>query len=114
MPFKTSQNDLLNHFNTIYQVLHLLYEDLKLNKLRDDVESPVLARFLLKLAVSMDPYRKAAFIDYYIKEHSGTLCKEEIELEIKKAFKDGHAFKEGVDVEHVPQLFKWLEECLRG
>ena len=65
----------------------MLYEDLKLNKFRDALESPKLAKFLLKLIFAMDPYKKAAHIDYYLKEHPH--LKGELTLELKKAFPNG-------------------------
>jgi hypothetical protein len=33
---------------------------------------------------------------------------------MKKIYKDGQAFKEGVEVENVPNLIKWLSETLKG
>jgi hypothetical protein len=75
------------YFDNIFKVLHLLYEDLKLNKLRDAIEGPKLAKLLLKLALTIDPYKKAAFIDYYLKEYP--ILKEDIDIDLKKAFKDG-------------------------
>ena len=103
---------MLSHFNSIFEALHLLYEDLKLNKLRDAVESPKLARLLLKLAIHVEPYKKAGFIDYYLKENPNH--KEEIESELKKVFKEGLIFKEGIEVQPVPKLYKWIESTLKN
>lgn len=50
-----------------------MHEDLKLNKLRDNVECPKIAMLLLKLAIAIDPYKKASFIEYYINEHKEVL-----------------------------------------
>ena len=112
--FKTSRSDILLHFNSIFLVLHLMHEDLQLAKLRDQSESPRLARLILKLAVNVDPYRKAAFIEYYLKEHRDFLNREEIEQEIKKAVKDGIILREGIEVEEVPRIFRWLDLSLKG
>jgi hypothetical protein len=40
-----------------------MHEDLKLNKLRDAIEGPRIAMLLLKLAIAIDPYKKASFIE---------------------------------------------------
>lgn len=95
-------------------MLHLLYEDLKLNKFRLANECKRLAKVLIDMALSVDPYKKAANVEYYIKENSHWINKEEIEAKMKKAYKDSHAFKEGVEVEPVPKIMKWLNECLNG
>ena len=50
-----------------------MHEDLKLNKLRDNVESPKIAMLLLKLAIAIDPYKKASCIEYDINEHKEVL-----------------------------------------
>jgi hypothetical protein len=113
IPFKTQKNELLVHFNEIFTVLHLMYEDLKLNRLVE-VESPRLAKLLFRIALAVDPQRKAGYIEYYVRENKETLGNATCEGEIKRAFKDGHAFREGVEVEPVPRIFKWLEECISG
>lgn len=89
-----------------------MYEDLKLNKLRNVVDSPRLAQLLLTLAVTMDSHRKAAHIEYYAKKNREAFAKDEYEQDIKRAFKDGHAIREGIDIEPVPRILKCLEECL--
>lgn len=76
-----------------------MYEDLKLNKFRDAVESPKLAKLLIKLALALDPFKKAAHIDYYLKEHS--FLKDELSNDIKKAFPDGQLLKDNVEIENV-------------
>ncbi len=78
-------------------VLHLMHEDLKLNKLREAIEAKRLAKVLVKLALSIDPYQKAAYVEYYIKEHNLV----EFETEMKKVYKDGLLFKEGTEIEQV-------------
>ena len=40
--------------------------------------------------------------------------RDDIESEIKKAYKDGNIMKEGVELEPVPKLIKWLEQTLKG
>jgi hypothetical protein len=47
----------------------LLHEDLKLNKLREPLECPKLARLLFKWVLLLDPYRKSSFTDYYLKQY---------------------------------------------
>ena len=74
------------YISSIFYILHLLYEDLKLNKLRDPIERPKLGKLLIKLALAINPFKKAAFIEYYVKD-LGNL-REDIENEIKKAFKE--------------------------
>jgi hypothetical protein len=60
---------LVAHFPTIFTVLHLLLEDLKLNKLHEGSETQRLTRALLKLALTvMDPQKKAAYIEYYARD----------------------------------------------
>lgn len=46
---------MMPYLNALFDVLHLLYEDLKLNKLRDMVERPKLAQLMIRLALNMDP-----------------------------------------------------------
>lgn len=55
----------------ILDVLHLLHEDLTLNKLLEPIEKPKLARLLIRLALIIDPIKKAAFVEYYSKELNG-------------------------------------------
>jgi hypothetical protein len=61
-----------------------MHEDLKLNKLSS--ESSRLAKLLVKLALSIEPYKKAAYIEYYVREHPMIT---ELENEMKKIYKDG-------------------------
>jgi hypothetical protein len=92
-------------------VLHLLHEDLKANKLR---ELQRLPKLLIELAITVDPYKKAAFVEYYVKEMAGALKSEVIETLIKKAYKDGNPIKEGIEIENVPKLIKWLTSTLKA
>ena len=62
MSFKTPRAELCQHFQTIFSVLHLLLEDLKLNKLRSKNETQRMAKMLVKMALAMDAHRKAAYI----------------------------------------------------
>jgi hypothetical protein len=39
-----------------------MHEDLKLNRLREPVECPRLAKMLCKMAIAMDPHKKIAYI----------------------------------------------------
>ena len=86
-----------------------MHEDLKLNKLRDTIECPKIAMLLLKLAIAIDPYKKASFIEYYINEHKEVLQREEVENILRKAFKDANIMKDAVDIEPVPKIYKWIE-----
>ena len=61
---------------------------------------------LLKLALAVDPYRKAAFIEYYVNENSNVFEKNDLERDIKKVFKDGLVFKEGIEIQPVPKIHK--------
>lgn len=63
----------MSQFNNMFSILHLMHEDLKLNKLRDAIEGPRIAMLLLKLAIAIDPYKKASYIEYYINEHKEVL-----------------------------------------
>ena len=63
-----------------------MYEDLKLNNLRDKIESPRLARLLIQLALLIEPYKKAAYVQYYLRENE--LNKEEVDNEIKRCYKE--------------------------
>lgn len=38
---------------------------------------------------------------------------KEFESDIKKFFKGDSIIKEGVMIEPVPKIYKWLESCLR-
>jgi hypothetical protein len=91
-----------------------MHEDLKLNKLRDSTEGHRIAKMLIKLAIGIEPYKKAAYVQYYIADHAKELKREDIEAEIKKAYKDGKIMKEGVELEPVPKLIKWIEQALKG
>jgi hypothetical protein len=51
-------------------MLHLLLEDIKLNKFLESQNAARLAKALIELALSIDPYGKVAFIESYIKEYS--------------------------------------------
>lgn len=110
--FKTQRGNLFQHFSSFYSVLHLLYEDLKLNKLRDAFESHRLAQALISLALLIEPYKKAAYVEYYIKEEREYI--EEVEVMMKRAYKDGASTKEGVEIEPVPKLVQWLSQALDG
>jgi hypothetical protein len=90
-------------------VLHLLLEDLKLNKLRSKNETQRMARMLVKLALAMDPHRKAAYIDYYVRECPNAISREEAEKGLA-----GRMIRDGVDIEAVPKVFKWVEDLMKG
>ena len=96
----------MNHANNIFFVLHLLYEDFKLNQMRDRFESPKLARLLLKLIFNLDPYKKFAYVDYYVKENPS--LSEEFSVDLKKFYKGDSVIKANVDIEPVPKLYRWL------
>lgn len=96
-------------------VLHLMHEDLKLNNLREAVECPKLARLLLRLAIALEPYKKAAFVEYYINEHRDDgLRRDEVEAMMRKAYRDGNLLKDGVEIEPVPKIYRWIEKAIRG
>jgi hypothetical protein len=90
-----------------------MHEDLKLDRLRDTVECPKIAKLLMKLAIAIDPYKKASYIEYYINDHQQVIQKDEVENQLRKAFKDGNLIKDGVDIEPVPKIFKWIEKALK-
>jgi hypothetical protein len=90
-------------------VLHLLLEDLKLNKLRSKNETQRMAKMLVKLALAMDAHRKAAYIEYYIRECPNAISKEEAERGLA-----GKMIRDGVDIEAVPKVFKWVEDLMKG
>ena len=90
-------------------MLHLLLEDLKLNKLMSVIDTNRLARMLVKLALAIDPHRKAAYIEYYIKEHSNVITKDEAEKSIS-----GKMLRDGVDIEAAPKVLKWIEDLMKG
>jgi hypothetical protein len=115
IPFKTSRADLQSHFTDLFMVLHLMHEDLKLNNLREAVECPKLARLLLRLALALEPYKKAAFVEYYINEHRDKgLRRDEVEAMMRKAYRDGNLIRDGVEVEPVPKIYRWIEKAMRG
>ena len=90
-------------------MLHLLLEDLKLNKLRSKNETQRMAKMLVKLALAMDPHRKAAYVEYYIRESPNAITKEEAEKGLA-----GKMIREGIDIEAVPKVFKWVEDLMKG
>jgi hypothetical protein len=118
VPFKTSRADLQAHFPDLFLVLHLLHEDLKLTALRQPVDCPRLARLLLRLALALEPYKKAAFVEYYLNEHrdaDGMICVgEEVETRMRRAYRDGNVIRDAVEVEKVPEIYRWVEKAMRG
>ncbi len=84
-------------------------EDLKLNKLRCGDETQRLTRMLVRMALAIDPYKKAAYIEYYIREYPNAVSKEEAEKSMS-----GKMMRDGVDIEAVPKVFKWVEDLLKG
>ena len=66
---KLKPEDLQPYALNIFRVLHLLYEDLKLDRLRYPVEGKKLRRFLLAwlLEESSCPER-TAYVSYYLSE----------------------------------------------
>lgn len=54
--------------------MHLLYEDLKLHRLRFVTEGPKLRKWLVALILHMDePLTKASFLSYYLLEDTQNL-----------------------------------------
>lgn len=92
MIFKTQRQDLLSQIPNIFKILHLLYEDLKLNKLREPTECPKLAKFLVRLILATDPIKKVAYLDYYLSEQPE--LKTQFDSEIKKHFKGDSIIKD--------------------
>ena len=110
LAFKTPRVDLQAHFAELFTVLHLLHEDLKLNTLKETVECPRLARLLVRLALAIEPYRKAAYVEYYVNEH-GAMGSEE---RMRKAYRDGNVIRDATEVETVPKIYRWIEKAMRG
>ncbi|CDW78298.1 UNKNOWN [Stylonychia lemnae] len=108
---RTSKQDFMPFMNKIFELLHLMYEDLKLNNLRDSTERPKLAKLLLRLALLIDPVKKAAFVEYYLKEND--FSKSEIDNEVKRYYKEGSLLKKGAEIEPVPKIYKWIEYQLK-
>lgn len=71
-----------------------------------------MAKLLIKLAAEIDTFRKASYIEYYVREHRNTLNMEEVKNCISKISKDGKIIKDGVEIEQVPRLFTWFEDIL--
>ena len=61
------------------------------------------------MALAIDPYKKAAYIEYYIREYPNAVSKEEAEKSMS-----GKMIRDGVDIEAVPKVFKWVEDLLKG
>jgi hypothetical protein len=112
LPFKTARADLQAHFPDLFLVLHLLHEDLKLTALRQPIDCPRLARLLLRLALALEPYKKAAYVQYYLNEHHGV--GEEVEARMRRAYRDGNVIRDAVEVEKVPEIYRWVEKAMRG
>lgn len=55
--------------SNIFSALHLLYEDLKLNKLREPTEGPKLAKLLIRMVLATEPIKKVGYLDYYLTDH---------------------------------------------
>lgn len=64
---------------------------------------------LIRLAIAIDPFKKAAYIDYYMRECPNAISKEEAEKGMI-----GKMIKDGVDIEAVPKIFKWVEDIIKG
>jgi hypothetical protein len=109
LPFKTAKADLAPHFHSIFSVLHLLHEDLKLNKLISTAaDTSRLARMITRMALAMDVNRKAAYVEYYIREYPNVITREEADKSMQ-----GKMIREGVDIEAVPRINKWVEDIMR-
>lgn len=80
-----------------------------MNKLRSKNETQRMAKMLVKLALAMDPHRKAAYVEYYVRECPNAITKEEAEKGLA-----GKMIREGVDIEAVPKVFKWVEDLMKG
>jgi hypothetical protein len=88
-----------------------MHEDLKLNKLREPTEGPKLARLIMKWILLVDPIRKSSYIDYYLKEYE--YLRQEYSIDLKRCFKGNSIVTDGIDIEPVPKLYKWLENYFK-
>ena len=64
----------------------------------------------MRLALAIEPYRKAAYVEYYVKEHGGMRSEERM----RKAYRDGNVIRDGTEVEPVPKIYRWIEKAMRG
>ena len=99
----------------LFQVLHLMHEDLKLDSLRYIVEGRKLRRLLLAWLLE-EPYgpSKAAYVTYYLTEADSD------DPEVRSMFKTElkrHAEQvrtADVEFEQVPNLQRWIDSMMLG
>jgi hypothetical protein len=85
-----------------------MHEDLKLNKMRENMECPRIGRLIVKMILITDPGAKVSYIDYYLKEYG--FLGSEYELELKNHFKGNSIISSiNTEIEPLPKLYKWLE-----
>ena len=95
-------------------MLHLLYEDLKLDKLRFPVEGRKIRRLLLACILhgAADfSLPKSAFIAHYLSDAEQG---DDLQLRLifaKELKKHGDLLRDGVDkeIEQVPKIMEWLD-----
>eukprot|EP00826_Nyctotherus_ovalis_P025508 TRINITY_DN19783_c0_g1_i1.p1 TRINITY_DN19783_c0_g1~~TRINITY_DN19783_c0_g1_i1.p1 ORF type:complete len:165 (+),score=43.73 TRINITY_DN19783_c0_g1_i1:299-793(+) len=64
---RTDSEEFINSFEQIMQILHLLYEDLKLQRCHNKYVEP-MAEFLFQLGLCLD-VTYSPYVEYYVREH---------------------------------------------
>ncbi len=64
---------------------------------------------ITRMALAMDVSRKAAYVEYYIREYPNIITREEADKSMQ-----GKMIREGVDIEAVPKINKWVEDIMKA
>jgi hypothetical protein len=98
---------LKDYAHQIFRVLHLMYEDLKLQKLLFVTEAPKLRKLLFIFALHLhQELNLTAYMAYYVTEDPS--LPRHFEEELK------HRVEANGPIEHVPRITSWLQEMLAG
>jgi len=109
--FHANREFFIENAENLFMALHLLYEDLKLNKLFTNEEER-LAKLVFAFGLNLNPYKKAAYLSYYLREYPH--LQELYKSELQKHFKGEILARDGIEIDPVPKIFDWLEDRMKG
>uniref|UniRef100_A0A6I8P4H6 Anaphase-promoting complex subunit 1 n=1 Tax=Ornithorhynchus anatinus TaxID=9258 RepID=A0A6I8P4H6_ORNAN len=108
-PSLDSSTLLFTHIPAVFFVLHLVYEELKLNSLMGDgVQSLVVVLVQLARDLKLEPY-----IDYYYRDYPALVKTSRQTCSIDQA-QTGSMHYPAFLTPEPPSIYQWLSSCLKG